>query len=367
MKITFVLPTFSSHPSGGYKVVYEYANRLAELEHKVTIVHCAWALLPENILAPKRIKQKIKNYLRPYKYKYFPIKMEPSWFKFTNKVNSICVPYLIATYLPKSDVIVATAWQTAEWVRTYPNILGHKFYLIHDYEYYMTADYVNKMRMHSTYNSGMFNIVTSPATVEMLKECGATVNEYIPNGIDFKIFRLDTNIENRSQICIGFPSRSEKFKGTEDAIEALNIVRSKLGISLNVWSFGRSRLNYIPDWVEYYESPSDDLLRTLYNRSSIFVVASHYEGWGLPGAEAMACGATLVSTDNGGVRAYADHEKTSLLSPPKDPETLARNIIRLIQDPNLRTRLAKQGNQNIQQYTWEHAVAAFEKCLKQKL
>ena len=35
------------------------------------------------------------------------------------------------------------------------------------------------------------------------------------------------------------------------------------------------------------------------------MLTSYYEGWGLPGTEAMACGCALVSTRNGGVDSYA--------------------------------------------------------------
>ena len=77
----------------------------------------------------------------------------------------------------------------------------------------------------------------------------------------------------------------------------------------------------------------------------------------------MMCGAAVAATDNGGHREFAFHEKTALLSPPKDPRSLATNIIRLIRDEELRIRLAKQGNANIQQFTWDRAADAFEKAI----
>lgn len=39
MRIGFILPYFSEKPIGGYKVVYEYASRLAASGHKVTVIH----------------------------------------------------------------------------------------------------------------------------------------------------------------------------------------------------------------------------------------------------------------------------------------------------------------------------------------
>ena len=39
MRITFILPGLSRYPSGGFKVVYQYANKFAEDGHQVTIIH----------------------------------------------------------------------------------------------------------------------------------------------------------------------------------------------------------------------------------------------------------------------------------------------------------------------------------------
>src|SRR5574340_1119191 len=40
MRVTFILNSFPRLPIGGYRVVYEYSNKLAELGHTVSIVHC---------------------------------------------------------------------------------------------------------------------------------------------------------------------------------------------------------------------------------------------------------------------------------------------------------------------------------------
>ncbi len=237
-----------------------------------------------------------------------------------------------------------------------------KLYLIHDYEHYMTANEPLRSRMAATYRAGMRNIVTSPAGVQMLEQCGASVDEYIPNGLDLDVYVLRNPVDDGIRTSIGFPARHEVFKGTTDAIAALEIVRSTVGSGMRVWAFG-SRSESLPDWVEYHRRPSDRELADLHNSSSIFVQASHYEGWGLPGAEAMACGAALATTDSVGVRVYAAHEKTALLSPPKDPEALARNILRLMRDDHLRIGLARDGQRCVQQFTWSRAVDAFEACI----
>jgi len=39
MRITFLMPGYMWTPSGGYRVIYEYANRLVDRGHHVTVVH----------------------------------------------------------------------------------------------------------------------------------------------------------------------------------------------------------------------------------------------------------------------------------------------------------------------------------------
>lgn len=362
MRITFLLPRSGNRPIGGFKVVYEYANGLVQRGNEVTVIHAPPMLYGDSNLV-SRVSTTAKFACRALGFKggFSPKR----WFPLDPRVRVIWVPSLHAHWIPEGDVVVVTAWQTAEWAQSYPVQKGDRFYLIHDYEYYMVAEPAVKRRMEETYLAGMRNIVTSPAGDEMLKGCGADFDAYIPNGIDFNIYKLTQSIDSASRVAIGFPTRQEHFKGTEDALQALETVRSRIGSALEVWSFGGKRPDYMPDWVMYHERPSDTELCELYNRSRIFIVPSHYEGWGLPGAEAMACGSALVSTDNVGVRAYSEHGKTALLSLPKDPNSIADNVLRLLRDETLRLQLACEGQRHILQFTWDRAVTALDSFFRQ--
>lgn len=338
-------------------MVYEYANRLATRGHDVTIIHPAILYIDTNLID---IPKKIVRYLqRRVDGTYRPSR----WFKVDSRVQLKWTPSLDPRYVRPSDVVIATAWQTAEWIRAYPPEMGKKLCLVYDFEHYMSADTVTQKRIARAFAQPMKTIATSPAVAEMLSNCGAQDSAYIPSGIDFEMFHMETAFDAIKRNSIGFPARKEPFKGTEDAIQALGTVREKFDGCLRCWSFGGSKPRCIPDWVEYYERPSDVELRRLYNDSMIFVVPSHYEGWGLPGAEAMSCGAALVSTDNGGVRAYAQDGCNALLSPPKNHKVLSQNILRLLTDSDLRLKLAKEGNESIRQFTMQKAVDSLEQLI----
>ncbi|MBV9749560.1 MAG: glycosyltransferase family 4 protein [Acetobacteraceae bacterium] len=159
-----------------------------------------------------------------------------------------------------------------------------------------------------------------------------------------------------------FPVRAEPFKGIADAVEAAAILRARYGDGVRIAAFG-ARKAALPEWIEWHDRPSQAGLRRFYNAQSVFMLPSHFEGWGLTGVEALACGAALVTADNGGSRDYALDGATALVVPPKRPERLADAVDRLFQDEDLCARLARAGHDYVQRYTWQEAGDRLERVL----
>lgn len=67
------------------------------------------------------------------------------------------------------------------------------------------------------------------------------------------------------------------------------------------------------------------------------------EGLGLVMVEAMGCGLPVVAGDVPAVHDVIHHERTGLLTPPRDPAALADAILRLIGDEAFATSLAERG------------------------
>ena len=84
----------------------------------------------------------------------------------------------------------------------------------------------------------------------------------------------------------------------------------------------------------------------------------------MPPMEAMACGAALVTYDNGGCRDYALDGETALVAPRRDVDALARALARMVDEPGLRQRLARAGQEWIRtRFDWERATARLEALL----
>jgi len=89
-----------------------------------------------------------------------------------------------------------------------------------------------------------------------------------------------------------------------------------------------------------------------YDAADIFINASALDNMPVSVLEAFASGTPVVSTAPEGMQYLVQHEKTGLLSEPGDEIALARNVIRLLQDPDLGFRLARQAYHQSQQYHW---------------
>ena len=77
----------------------------------------------------------------------------------------------------------------------------------------------------------------------------------------------------------------------------------------------------------------------------------------------MLCGQAVACTDNRGFREMAIDGETALLSPVRDAQALANNIIRLIENDQLRYRLAQNGMAYVSKMTLDHSYQEFKKAL----
>ena len=75
----------------------------------------------------------------------------------------------------------------------------------------------------------------------------------------------------------------------------------------------------------------------------LFALSSVTEGLGTSVLDAMACERAVVATAAGGVPEIVRDEETGVLVPPRDAPAMARAIVRLLRDPDLRRRFGRAG------------------------
>lgn len=353
MKISFIMPGSTRFPVGGYKVVFEYANHLTDRGHTVTVVMPA--LLDPAVSLPERIYHAGRYLLWRATGLFGPQR----WFRLRPEIKLQWVPSLRERYIPPADAIVAIAWLPAEFVGSYSKDRGQKFYLIQSYETWWGPE----ARVRATWQLPLRKIVIAKWLSEIAESMGQTAT-YIPNGLDFTAFGCDVPVTLRNQPSVVMLYHKGEWKGSMDGLQALELAR-RVVPDLTATLFGVYRQPpHLPDWARYVRNPAQSELRRIYNHAAIFLSPSRTEGWPLPPAEAMMCGATLVCTDIGGHREYAQHELNALLAPPGDPEALAAALVRVLSNNSLRQSLAERARRDISRFTWSAAVDRFEEELR---
>ncbi len=105
----------------------------------------------------------------------------------------------------------------------------------------------------------------------------------------------------------------------------------------------------LPGYVLYEDLP------LWYNATSAFVYPSLYEGFGLPVAEAMACGCAVLTARNSSLPEVAGD--AAILVDGEDVEALSDGLIRLAGDSALRVALAQRGRVQAAQFNWQRTAA----------
>lgn len=359
MRITFLVPGWVRKPVGGYRVVYEYASRLARRGHDVVVVHPR--RLPPGGLGPAGFPLRVRRQLDFVRNLF--ARPAPGSQGADPRVDLRYVPDLSPRHVPAADIVVPTWWATAEAALRLPADRGARVYLIQSYEAWGGPG----QRVDATWRAPMRKVVIARWLLEKGFELGVLPEDmiHVPNAIDATVFRPSSPLEGRPP-RVAMLYSTGPTKGAAEGLEALERAHAEEP-RIRAVLFGTERPPRLPDWAEYRRSPSPEtLVGDVYGGSSIYLCPSRLEGWHLPPAEAMACGCALVSTDIGGVRDYADHGETALLAPAGDPAGLAAQLVTLLRDAPLRLRLARAGLERIAGFSWDRSTDALEAVFREE-
>jgi glycosyltransferase involved in cell wall biosynthesis len=348
LRIAIVLPDvkFTSR-SGGYRVHYRTAEHLAQRGHRVVVLHetAGWRVRLRARLWRARGRRLADGFI--------------PWFRFTAPVEVRVVRKVRSRDLGDVDRLLCTSWTTIEPAAR----LGAAptFVMVWDYELWVEGDDDLRTDMRAAFSQpGLQLVAGSVAVATMLRAMGLEPVAVVPPGVEHATFRSATPVEARGAV-VGFLHRAAARRGMPEALEALDAVRSDVPAARVETTSGPG--DGLPTWASWRPTPTDADLAAFYDELAVFLLPSHAEGLGLPALEAMACGAAVVVTDNGGSTQYARDGENALVVPVGDANAMRAAVTRLLTDESLRHRLSTAGTATAAEFTWPRTVDALEAVL----
>lgn len=345
MRITFLAPC--KDLSGGIKIIATYAQMLQERGHLVSVLY-----------PPK--KQSLRRKLKLASLKTLGFQKDhldhfKGQLRAVEKVNDLTVP--------DGDILVATAWETAEWARTLSSSKGRKFYFIQGHEVWNAQ----QDRVYATYQYPMQKITISAWLEKLVAKISGDENIHlIPNGVDER-FRVKESASRVRQYDVGLVYSSIPNKGCHLGIDALKTL-SKSQPHLQFAIFGtEAPTEKLPANTTVFVRPSQKKIAQIYQKTKVWLSSSYEEGFCLPCLEAMSSGCAVVSTDNRGVRDILEHGSSGYVTLRGRSDGLSQLAEMILNDVDLLNRISRNAIQRSKLFSWQRSVLAFEGVLSAKI
>ena len=214
-------------------------------------------------------------------------------------------------------------------------------------------------------------IVVSESTKKALIDLGVCKNRVrvIPNGVDIDFYKPMAKSSSPTILWVG---RVKRYKRVEHVLLAFSIIEKQLpdakliivgnGDYLeNIKSLAtklRLKNVFFPGFVEEKKKAS------LMASSWVIVSSSFVEGWGMTIIESAACGTPAVAYDVAGLRDSVSNNETGLLVSDGNVTALAQNLLRVLQDEQLRVKLGNNALDRTKQFSWDKVAQEFSDFLE---
>ncbi len=207
--------------------------------------------------------------------------------------------------------------------------------------------------------------VSECSKIDIAEEFSISPSKFrvVPNGINKEFFYPVNNGPKPENSIIVTNSADTPLKGLRYLLEAVSQIRKKQPVKLTV--IGEPKKNGIirkvvedlkvGDIVHFTGRIANEEFAGYYSKATIAVVPSLYEGFGLPAAEAMACGVPLISTSGGALPEVVGD--AGIIVPPADADSLAREIMFLFNNPDRRKKMSQAGIERVDSiFNWSKAA-----------
>ena len=195
---------------------------------------------------------------------------------------------------------------------------------------------------------------------------------YIPNCLD-KVPNKLSKLDSKNLISVG---RLSKEKGFDDLLKLFK----KISVmhpdwKLNIIGDGMEKNNLLElanelklgDKVNFHGYQNKDYINETLLDSSIYIMTSHTESFGIVLIEAMSFGIPCLSyTSAQGANEIIDDGKNGYLIKNRSEEEMIKNIDCLINDEKLRKKLGKEARIKSKEYSGEVVLEKWSKLINKR-
>lgn len=198
----------------------------------------------------------------------------------------------------------------------------------------------------------------------------------IPNGVDTSVFCpksslndntvRDNKIESPFLLHVSNLKKVKNFETVFEVFKQLSALYPRLKLVV---------VGGLPETLLYYQNLIRDSgfskrvsflgvvtgnsLATLYREASLLLFPSHYESFGLPVLEAMACGCPVVASNIPSFKEFSTN--CALFFPPSDAKSMGIAAQNLIENNEYRHKISVRGVQAAKNYTWDIVAEKYAK------
>jgi glycosyltransferase involved in cell wall biosynthesis len=358
MRITFVLPTASL--AGGVRAVSMHARLLAAMGHRVTVVS-----------SPKKtptLRRRVGDFVKGRGWSNGNgHHCGPSHLDDAMGIDCRVIERyrpVVDADVPDADVVIATWWETAEWVINLSSRKGAKVYFVQHHE--IVFDNQPVSRVEATYRLPMSKIVVARWLADLMRDqYGDPTARIVPCGIDHAIFTAPPRGKQKRP-TVGTMYSLAQFKGTDVALAAYDLAGHNVA-GLELRCFGELPPHEtlpLPAGAQFDLKPTQQRIAEIYAGCDAWLFASRCEGFGLPVLEAMACGTPVIGTPAGVAPEAIGDNGAGVLVKPDDANDMAIAIERFsrLKDDDWRL-LSDRARRTAAKYTWEASAKLFESAL----
>jgi glycosyltransferase involved in cell wall biosynthesis len=352
MRFTFLLP--SDNFTGGARVVAVYASELQKLGHDVLVVTCAQD--------PQPWRQRLRRWLLPAQAPgplgHIEISGVPH--KVMDQVGPIK-----AEDVPDADIVVATWWETAVWMHTFPDSKGRRVHLIQGYETWFGPKFLPQL--HAALRLPNTKLAISRGLAQTIEsELGPLDIHVVPNAVDLGQFNAPPRRRN-SPPRVGFIYAHAAIKGSDICIAAYTMAREQIP-DLQLLAFGTEPVSEkmpLPPGTQYFFRPLQHELRSHYAQCDYWLFGSRLDSFGLPILEAMACRTPVIGVPIGAAPDLIA-QGGGVLVEKESPKRMADAIVAMCKASETEwTKMSDAAHATAHAYSWSDATKKMLQILEQ--